>query len=131
MSEVCNINVCVYRNLHKKCWSVKDKSVNRVMAHVKFMRVDDCVFRVSQSGRDRVLKTRCKNVHAGIHGSLSMMGRHEFPLIDPIRISYNPYKCGCFVDSHGNCVKGASRVELRDDGTAWAENPVYVSAESF
>ena len=60
----------VYRNLHKKCWSVQQKQKGRwkVVAHAESITLLDCVFRVSEAGRQRVLRESRKNVHAYIQG---------------------------------------------------------------
>lgn len=79
--------VRVYRNLHKKCFSVKCMKLKRVIAHVDSIVLVDVTFPVSKSGRARVLKEKQKNVHAFIQGKVSPKrtrgGR---------RICYNPYK---------------------------------------
>ena len=60
----------VYSNLHKKCWSVQQKQKGRwkVVAHAESITLLDCVFRVSEAGRHRVLRESSKNVHGFIHG---------------------------------------------------------------
>lgn len=65
------MKVFIYRNLNKKCWSVKaldGPQKNRVVAHVDTFVVKDATFKVSRAGRERVLRERRKNVHAGIVG---------------------------------------------------------------
>ena len=47
--------VFVYRNLHKKCYSVKDWKTKKVIAHVDNIFLKDAVFKVSEAGRQRVL----------------------------------------------------------------------------
>lgn len=58
--------VYVYRNLHKKCWSVKQGGV--VVGHTEELALKDCVCMVNEKGRQKVLKTGVKNVHAYIKG---------------------------------------------------------------
>jgi hypothetical protein len=90
--------VFVYRNLHKKCWSIKQSGL--VKAHSESVHLKDCNFLVSQAGRDRVLKEKRKNVHAGIKGILtyhtsdSSIRQNE----QKKEVTYNPYKYNSFVD---------------------------------
>lgn len=58
----------VYRNLHKKCYSIRQKG--RVLYHANSVVMRDCEFRVQQGGRRRVLQERKKNVHAYIKGDM-------------------------------------------------------------
>ncbi len=73
------MKVFVYWNLHRGMWSVKalegpDKG--RVIARVDTVLLRDVTGKVSQAGRQRVLKERKKNVHAGLVGTL---GRRRGP----------------------------------------------------
>jgi hypothetical protein len=90
--------VFVYKNLHKKCWSIKQDGL--VKAHTKLLAMHSCTFKVSKSGRERVLKEQRKNVHAGVEGYIEnwQMGdwRDSHPTARPV--SYNPYKYENFVD---------------------------------
>jgi hypothetical protein len=87
--------VQVYFNLHKKVFSVKDKKSGLVIAHVNNIYLEDVSFKVSKSGRERVLKEQRKNVHAVVEGTV----------ICPIEtlgmpmhgVTYNPYKYDSFV----------------------------------
>ena len=95
------MRVDIYLNLHKtkkenvKVYSVKNKKTNRVERYLTggfFIR--NASFVVSYSGRERVLKTNSKNVHAFIRGNL------DFNLV-PTKESvvyYNPYLYDSFVD---------------------------------
>lgn len=65
----------VYRNLNDKCWSVKaleGPNKGRVVLHARYVAISgaDGEFRVSEAGRQRVLRTQRKNVHAGVVGSI-------------------------------------------------------------
>ena len=66
------MRVFVYFNLHKKCFSIKalegaDKG--RVIAHRDTVVLDGCKLLVSEAGRQRVLREKRKNVHAGVSGT--------------------------------------------------------------
>lgn len=89
--------VKVYRNLTKQCYSVQQGG--RVRCHVDSIHLFDCHLRVSESGRQRVLKEKRKNVHAFIVGRLSASTGSSGKL--PWKLSYNPYKCGQFVATLG------------------------------
>ena len=74
------MRVFVYYNLHKKCWSLKALSGNqkgRVVAHGDAVELKDCEFKVSEAGRQRVLRERQKNVHAGVAGTLTAFDGHK------------------------------------------------------
>lgn len=67
-----NPTVRVYRNLHKKCYSIQAKvgASWRVIAHAASVELEGVTFKVSQAGRDRVLRTGAKAVHAYAVGRL-------------------------------------------------------------
>ena len=65
------MKVFIYFNLHRKCFSVKaleGAKKGRVVAHVNDAIVYNPTFKVSEAGRQRVLRERKKNVHAGVVG---------------------------------------------------------------
>lgn len=66
------MQVRVYRNLHKKCWSVQAKGDKgwRVVLHLRSLVLMDVEFKVSRAGRERVLREKKKNVHAFAVGTL-------------------------------------------------------------
>jgi hypothetical protein len=94
------IKVFVYRNLHKNCYSVKDWKTKLVIAHVDEIILVDAEFKVSEAGRQRVLKEKRKNVHAGVMGfwdkkaviAFFRFNRRTHPAY------YNPYKYDSFVN---------------------------------
>jgi hypothetical protein len=96
------MKVFVYFNLHKKLFSVKaleGSQKGRVVAHVVEAMLYDAKLKVSQSGRERVIREKRKNVHAGVQGDwfgggtflAHQMARTARP------ITYNPYKYSSFV----------------------------------
>jgi hypothetical protein len=90
------MKVFVYFNLHRKTWSVKALSGPKkglVVAHLDRLVLDDCTFKVSEAGRQRVLREQRKNVHAGVVGTLS----HQFADFIGTDVTYNPYKYSSFV----------------------------------
>lgn len=116
------MRVFVYRNLHKNCWSIKaleGENKGRVIYHADDVTLTDCVFRVSKAGRQRVLREKRKNVHAGVAGELI---RTNVPLVrmpQMTAVTYNPYKYETFVRKYNDFmpVRTAIWVHLgRDKG---------------
>jgi hypothetical protein len=88
------MKVFVYYNLRKKIWSVRHN--RKVIQHSDIVVLRDATFKVSQAGRERVLREMRKNVHAGIEGEL--VGYSDNPFDGAYQsITYNPYKHSCFV----------------------------------
>ena len=118
--------VYVYKNLHLGCWSVKQDGL--VKMHTTDICLFDCSFRVSQKGRERVLKEKRKNVHAGVSGYIV----DRFPTYDEpiyadnfkgahtIKLArYDPYKYSTFVDNDKKPVHWSSSVRMetpKDNG---------------
>jgi hypothetical protein len=91
----------VYFNLHKKCWSVLTRTPKgwRLAFHAGEIAMDNVTWKVSEAGRQRVIREQRKNVHAFGVGTLSDI---FCPIPDPSwkPVRYNPYKCASF------CVDG-------------------------
>lgn len=85
--------VFVYRNLHRKCYSVKSMQTGRVLFHADDITLVNVKFRVGKAGRERVLRTKQKNVHAGVVGYIADVSL----LCQSIKVTYNPYKYSSFV----------------------------------
>jgi hypothetical protein len=67
------------------------------MAHVDSITLKNVKFKVSAKGRERVLKEKAKNVHAGVEGEWAL----DTSAPDTVgwrRVIYNPYKFSSFVD---------------------------------
>lgn len=60
--------VSVYRNLSRKCFSIKDKKTGLVVAHADKFRIENVRCKVSEAGRQHVLRKKQKNVHAVLLG---------------------------------------------------------------
>ena len=122
--------VFVYFNLHRKLWSVKaleGPNKGRVIAHRQWVVLAACKFKVSQAGRQRVLRERKKNVHAGIEGrmlqdSLDMVlyGNEQ-----RTKVTYNPYKYDSFVDADNpnRRILFSNYAQLHTDRTVEVFNP--------
>jgi hypothetical protein len=91
------MKVFVYFNLHKKLFSVKALEGDKkglVIAHVHVIGLENVTFKVSEAGRQRVLREQKKNVHAGCVGTWAGDINHE----NLERVTYNPYKYSSFVN---------------------------------
>ena len=84
--------VYVYRNLHKKCLSVRQRGI--VRCHAKNVVLKDCDFIVWEAGQAKVRKEKKKNVHAFLFGYVST-GEAANELLDfgCESVYYNPYSC--------------------------------------
>lgn len=92
----------VYRNLHKNCFSIKRRGL--VVGHAEALYMENVTFVVSEAGRQRVLRTKRKTVHATVNADNFTVR----PKADPFpthgvasdkvwtEIHYNPYKCDGF-----------------------------------
>lgn len=112
------MRVFIYWNLHRACWSIKaleGPSRGRVVAHASDWQVTDATFKVSEAGRQRVLREQRKNVHAGVVGTLTAvtrLGVHSpavahlpnapsfpganYPGYAVASVTYSPYRAGTF-----------------------------------
>ncbi len=101
------MRVFVYRNLHKKCLSVKaleGPQKGRVVAWVDEVYLTGVTFKVSQAGRARVLREQRKNVHAGVVGewlqNSVVIHSRIVSYSNTLRkawVGYNPYRFSSFV----------------------------------
>jgi len=92
------VKVFVYYNLHRHTWSIKaleGAQKGLVVAHSPTVLLQNATGRVSQAGRNRVLRDKRKNVHAGIVGTLVHTGREGY--FPGQEVTYNPYKYESFV----------------------------------
>jgi len=98
--------VDVYFNLHKKVFSVKDGKSGLVTDHSNGVLILNPVFKVSEKGRQRVIKEQRKNVHAAVRGQLiskdlqdveSVKAHLESQGYKLHAATYQPYVCGSFI----------------------------------
>jgi hypothetical protein len=89
--------VDVYWNIHKRIFSIRDVKTRLVIGHLNQLVLVNCTFRVSEAGRQRVVRTKRKNVHAVVRGNF-LPGFLPANLADDWRVAkYNPYTAGCFM----------------------------------
>jgi len=90
--------VFVYFNLHKNVFSLQSRNkedYGLVLGHADHVILKNAKFVVRPKGRERVLKEKKKNVHAGVVGEVvSYVGAESGP---EVAITYNPYKYSTFV----------------------------------
>jgi hypothetical protein len=98
MSKQCR----VYWNFHKKCWSVQTKTDKgwRVTSHTPYLSLRNPKFKVYESGRNKVLSERRKNVHAFIYGDYVDDVSSDCMLRG--KIKYNPYEHSEFMLEDGD-----------------------------
>ncbi len=119
--------VFVYRNLTNAVWSVRALNgphTGKVVLHAVDVLLSDAQFKVSESGRQRVLLERQKNVHAGVVGTLvnATVVTERYAMTPTCRVNsngpfcngefgagdtevtYNPYKYESFVYLDGTPV---------------------------
>ncbi len=107
-SELRNMRVEVYWNLHKHLFSVRaleGPNKGRVISHSHGITLTDAKFVVQPAGRERVRREGKKNVHAFVRGRV-VGGEFEHrytmarsPLWLKDRVTYNPYIYDTFVSA--------------------------------
>jgi hypothetical protein len=90
-----NIPIEVYKNLHKNCFSVRQQG--KVIGHTDSLCIEKCIFYVSIKGRERVISSKQKNVHATVKGYYIEFGDIDETLHRKIKLDYNPYINSSFV----------------------------------
>jgi hypothetical protein len=95
--------VRVYRNLHKKRWSVQHKTPKgwRVWGHTTEIILERAELKVNRAGRERVIFLKRKNVHAYVIGDpIFVRGwtlKTPITKTNQIEITYDPYCYSSFV----------------------------------
>lgn len=115
------MKVRVYRNLNRKCFSVQHKTAKgwRVLKHVSSIILKSPSYKVSEAGRNRVLREKRKNVHAWVEGE-EVESLPNGCSCDR-KVIYNPYKSNKFfyaanTEQHPIC---SFYAEISEDGI-WA-----------
>lgn len=90
------MQVRAYRNLRSKTWTVQHKTEKgwRKLASFWHLELRDVQFKVSEAGRQRVLREKQKNVHAFVYGTLEPQQVWlDTANVDKLtQVSYNPYR---------------------------------------
>lgn len=97
--------VLVYRNLNKGGYSIKQNGL--VVAHAERFCLGDFVPVVSESGRQKVINTGIKNVHAYLKGIYRTNGMGTTAARNDLQVSvkYNPFKYPFFYSDFINLLK--------------------------
>ena len=83
----------VYYNLHQKLFSCKNWNTKLVDIYTEGVILSNAVFKVSEAGRQRVLKEQKKNVHAGVLGTVKeLFSCMFFDENNWIEVTYNSSK---------------------------------------
>ena len=101
------MKVFVYFNLHKRVFSVKaleGAQKGRVIGHRTSLAIYSPTFKVSEAGRQRVIREKRKNVHAGVVGFLTAPYDWTKELVEWTPVLYNPYVFSSFVTMLGKPV---------------------------
>jgi len=83
----------VYFNLHKRCFSIRQRG--RVIDHRQLVVLSGCTFVVQPAGQRRVRETGVKNVHAFVRGTLEPSDDLEYSGLLH-RVRYNPFVSDTF-----------------------------------
>jgi len=124
------MKVFVYWNLHRKLWSVKALSgpaKGKVIWRTREVILKNAEGKVSEAGRQRVLREDRKNVHAGIVGELVILGDLGHASMAKTiayagdTITYNPRKYSSFVHTVDESrYEGSAYVLLTDNRAVFA-----------
>jgi hypothetical protein len=109
-----NINVLVYFNLTKKCWSIVQSGI--VIGYCDEVLLRDVTFVVRPAGRKKVLKEKKKNVHAYARGYIT----DEIQQKCDVPVRYNPYLFDKFFYSDGTNVEKVSVLVMKKDGKCFS-----------
>lgn len=115
-----NRPVKVYRNLSSKCFSIMQDGI--VKAHSNAVCLKDVDWKVSQKGRNRVIRDGKKNVHAFSIGLL----RDSVRLAKAEQVWYNPY-----LDIHFQVVRNGAAVLVRQSAAAVMDATRKLTLASF
>ena len=110
------MKVFVYWNLHRKTYSIRameGPTRGLVVGHADEMTLHNVEFKVSEAGRQRVLRHKRKNVHAGIVGYIPTSDQIDASIPYDTIVKYNPYLGPKFTAGIGYIpVSSANRVRL-------------------
>lgn len=123
------MNVFVYRNLHKPGHTYSIRALdgehkNLVIGHTSELQLTNVKLVVREKGRQRVIREKRKNVHAGLVGTLVWVGSdytQRRPITPPSSkvelrstgvVKYNPYLNQTFVTADGRPILEADVVQV-------------------
>lgn len=101
--------VLIYRNLTKRCWSIKQNGL--VVAYTNNIILKDAICVVNQKGNQKVRQEKQKNVHAYIKGIIyTTLDELVFNEI----ITYNPYIHDTFINNNNQPVYKIKYAQFTD-----------------
>lgn len=103
----------VYWHRTRRLWSVRERG--RVVAHVPAITLVGVLFRASEAGRLRCLRTGARDVHAWAAGAVCEVSRTG----DAVRVRYRIEQAGFRMGDR--VVTRANGVWFEADGSAWCE----------
>lgn len=106
----------VYRNLHKECYSIQNKYSGLVVEHADTVTLLNVNFVVQPAGRQRVLDTKRKNVHAFAVGERLYSNKTGVYDASFTKIRYNPYQHDFFFSPDERRVIGCDMLVLTPTG---------------
>lgn len=106
---IINMFVKVYFNFRSKLFSIQYKG--RVVGHVNRIMLKNAKFKVSEAGRQRVLKEKRKNVHAFVCGEITIFNKPKKYRC----VTYNPYL-------HKTFVYKSNLTPIRKASLVWLDN---------
>ena len=89
----------------------------RVLFHANEITLGNVQFKVGKAGRERVLREKRKNVHAGVVGYITDVSL----LCQGKRVTYDPYKYSSFVLSDKSTIKEAKLALIDASGITAVE----------
>lgn len=115
--------VRVFKNWKQNCYSIMQGG--RLLASARQVRLSAVEFRVRESGRQRMLKEKRRNVHAFAVGHLlDYVHPSDDRQLDEMRgrgVFYNPYLYETFVDDETRApVAGSELAQFDEDGVVYA-----------
>jgi len=110
------MKVAAYYNLHKHTFSLQSRdkeTYGKVIDHTDHIILKNCKFVVRESGRQKVLKEKKKNVHAFVVGDIIESVYPDNTKKGNGYVKYNPFKAGHFITEEGKRIDSAEVVVLR------------------
>jgi hypothetical protein len=127
------MRVKVYRNINNGLISIMSEKSRLVLSHSHSVLLENVTFNVNETGRQRVIQTNRKNVHAfaigdlvGGEGFAGFKGREVSPCkpshnhIVNQQLRYNPYESAEFRDQQQNPRTSAAACLIMNDGKIFA-----------
>ena len=130
----------VYRNLRNGQWSIRHAQTKRVIAYATEVALRDCSLIVNEKGRQAVLDSGQKGVHAYIRGTyVGGSVTRITPMFDDVddgfpfdgpahrltdgwEVTYDPFKYESFVYKNDETpIYTADWVEMTQSSTVWVQ----------